>query len=329
MSRHTKYPLLFFIFFLCISCVEEDLFINDSVSVAIDTDAEEDFASQDRWIYMEMKKNYFWADQMKDSLDCNYTMPPDQFFRTLIVDEDRFSYCYPNEAYRRQTKGLDLNESVKLDSIYVIDGKAIGYFYYSGFETEADVTDVILKMKGVDELIIDVRDNPGGYAMTCIYLSSLIVPKEARGKLFCSHRFNSRISRINKEKTGDECTYYFFRDDALTSNRALSLDRLYVLTGQHSASASEKLINCLRPYMPVVVIGSKTTGKDVGMSPLSSKTCKYVLMPITYRSYNADGNPVPTTGIVPDIYVEDTNPELLGSTEEPLLGRALQEIINN
>lgn len=309
--------------------MEEDHFIEDYVSVVTNTDIEEDIASQDRWIYTEMAQNYFWADRMKDSLDCNYSLPPDQFFKTLIVDEDRFSYCYPNDGYRPRTKGTDLNESVKLDSIYVIDGMRIGYFYYSGFETEADITDVILKMKGVEELILDVRNNPGGYVATCIYLSSLIAPKEVRGKLFCSYRYNERISRINEEKTGDKYTYSYFKDDALTANRSLSLKRLYVLTGPRSASASELLINCLRPYMPVIVIGTSTTGKDVGMSPLSSGFCKYVLMPITFRTYNADGIPVPITGIVPD-YAFDTDSISgnIGDINETLLGKAIEEIIN-
>lgn len=275
-----------------------------------------------------MAQNYFWSDQIRDSLDCDFSLPPDQFFRSLIVDEDRFSYCYPNDGYRPRTKGTDLNESVKLDSIYVIDGMRIGYFYYSGFETEADITDVILKMKGVEELILDVRNNPGGYVSTCIYLSSLIAPKEVRGKLFCSYRYNDRISRINEEKTGDKYTYSYFKDDALTANRSLSLKRLYVLTGTQSASASELLINCLKPYMPVIVIGSTTTGKDVGMSPLSSVFCKYVLMPITFRTYNADGKPVPITGIVPDFsYIPTSISGDIGDLNETLLGKAIEEII--
>lgn len=328
MFRRNIYLLTFFILSFCISCVEEDHFVENSVSIVTNTDAEEDIALQDRWIYTEMAQNYFWADRMKDSLDCNYTLPPDQFFRTLIVDEDRFSYCYPNDTYRPHTKGTDLNESVKLDSIYVIDGKRIGYFYYSGFETEADVTDVILKLKGVEELILDVRNNPGGYVATCIYLSSLIAPKEARGKLFCTYRYNDRISRINKEKTGEEYTFSYFKDDALTANRALSLERLYVLTGSRSASASELLINCLKPYMPVIVIGSTTTGKDVGMTPLSSRFCKYVLMPITFRTYNADGIPVPVTGIVPDFSCEEAAISgKIGDVNETLLSKAIEEII--
>lgn len=80
--------------------------------------------------------------------------------------------------------------------------------------------------------------------------------------------------------------------------------------------------------MTVVVIGLTTTGKDVGMTPLMSQRCKYVLMPITFRTYNAVGVPVPMTGIVPDIlYEEDSITGRIGDVNETLLGRALEEII--
>lgn len=319
--------MISFILFLCIACTEEDHFLPDKETIVINTDAVEDIAEQDRWIYSQMKQNYLWADKMKDSLDCDYSLQPDIFFQELLVGEDRFSYCVPNPEYEPSTKGTDLNETVKVDSIYSVGGRKVGYFYYSGFETKADVTDVIIRMHGVDDLIVDVRNNPGGYVATCIYLASLIVPAEARGQLFCSYEYNSRISRLNFEATGDEHTYSYFEDNALIAGRSLSLDRVYVLTGPHSASASEMLINCLRPYMTVTVIGSITTGKDVGMHLISSRHCRYDLWPITFRTYNADCIPVPVTGIVPDfLYEPEEVSGKLGDVSETLLSKALEEI---
>ncbi len=327
MRRYVTYLTALSILTLFASCTEEDHFIETGTSIVPNTEAMEEIAAQDKWIYQEMKLNYFWSDKMKDSSDYDYTLPPDQFFRTLIVEEDRFSYCYPNEDYRPATKGHNLNETVKLDSIYVIGDKRIGYFYYSGFETEADVTDVILKMAGVDDLIIDVRNNPGGYVATCIYLSSIVAPKEVRGELFCTYKYNDRLSELYKKETGSEYRCSYFRNDAIAANRSLNLSRVYILTGHRSASCSELLINCLGPYMTVIVIGQTTTGKDVGMHPLSSRYCKYVLMPITFRTYNAAGVPVPVTGIVPDIlYEEDSISGKIGDVNETLLGRAIEEI---
>lgn len=316
-----------FILFFCISCAEEDHYLTEEMIIA---EVENDNADQDKWIYEQMKMNYLWADKMKDSLDCDYSLPPDKFFEDLIVEEDRFSYCRPNADYEPHTKGVNLNETVKFDSVYTVGKRRIGYFYYSGFETEADVTDVIIKMLGIDDLILDVRNNPGGNVNTCIYLASLIVPERVRGQLFCSYEYNPRISRINMENTGDERSYSYFRDDIMIANRSLSLNRLFILTGPHSASASEMLINSLKPYIPVTVIGSVTVGKDVGMRLISSPHCKYVLWPITFRTYNADGESVPVTGIVPDIVFEaDEVVGTIGDVNETLLSSAMEEITKN
>lgn len=108
---------------ICASCTEEDHFFETGSSIVPNTEAMEEIIAQDRWIYQEMKLNYFWSDKLKDSSDYDYSLQPDQFFKSLIVDEDRFSYCYPNEDYRPMTRGANLNESVKLDSIYVIGDK--------------------------------------------------------------------------------------------------------------------------------------------------------------------------------------------------------------
>lgn len=309
------------------SCMEEDKFLEIREPEIIETE-NDDYLEQNQWIYTVMKEYYLWNYRLKDSLQYNYSLEPSVFFESMRVEGDRFSYWEVNDDYVI-TKGVNLNETVRLDSIYTVGDRSVGYFYYTEFATEADVTDIILKFQDVDEVIVDVRDNPGGLIYTCRYLSSLLIPEEAANKVFCSYEYNPTISARNKLETGDERKYDYFLDTPRVEARRLNLDRVYFLTGKWSASCSELIINCLRPYMQVVTIGETTVGKDVGMRTQSSRRCKYVLHPITFRTYNSYDEPVPTTGIVPDIYVEDTNPELLGSTEEPLLGRALQEIINN
>ena len=321
-------PTVFCLCFLILpSCMEEDKFLEIREPEIVEV-VNDEYVEQNQWIYTVMKVYYLWNNQLKDSLQYNYSQEPKSFFYSMLVAEDRFSYCEVNDDYVT-TKGINLNETVRLDSIYTVGDRSVGYFYYTEFATEADVTDIILKFQDVDEVIVDVRDNPGGYVRTCRYLSSLLIPEEAAGKLFCSYEYNQTISARNRQETGDERTYDYFFDTRLVRERRLNLDRVYFLTSKWSASCSELIISCLKPYMQVITIGETSVGKDVGMRTQSSRRCKYVLHPITFRTYNAYDEPVPTTGLVPDIYVENTNPELLGSTEEPLLGRALQEIINN
>jgi Periplasmic protease len=323
-----KYYLLFLL--AAFGCEKEP-----SISEITDVDIQGDEVvikeriAINQWIFSNMKAIYFWSDQLKDSLDYDYSLGNDDFFKSMKVAEDRFSFCEANDKYS-PTKGVDLNHSVIIDSVYNNGGKRIGYFYYVGFETEADVIDVILKMKGVDELIIDERSNHGGYVATCTCLASMLVPIEHLGDLFYFSSYNDNLAQRNLIETGSLYTYTKFKNDALTRNRSLNLSRLWVLTGKESASCSELLINGLRPYMDVKVIGEKTVGKDVGMSPLVNRRCKFKFWPITFRSYNSEGVPVPTTGIEPDIPVENTaSYNQLGQIDEPLLSRAFEEIINN
>lgn len=330
MSGRCCIPFFLMGMSLLFSCVEEDVFLEKVVKIDEDKEIEEGRVFQNKWIYSVMKANYLWADKMRDSSSYDYSLLPDAFFESLLVSEDRFSYLETNDQYRPATRGTNLNETVRVDSVFRFEDRSVGYFYYSGFETEADVTDVVIKFKGIDDLVVDVRDNPGGYVKTCRYLTSLIVPPCNAGKLFCSYEYNSRISAENKMKTGDERTYDYLMDTERILQRNLNLSRVYILVGKRSASASELLINSLRPYMDVIVIGDRTVGKDVGMRSFQNNSCQYILHPITFRTYNADNESVPTSGIVPDIYVGGaTSSDKLGTTDDLLLSRALQEIRNN
>ena len=312
------------------SCKEDDILLKEEAPEAsADPSIVKSNMLQDEWIYSVMRKNYLWADDLKDSLEYDFTLAPDKFFESMIVPHDRFSYCYLNTDYYGPTKGSELNATISLDTVYVVNGRRIGYLYYTEFETEADVTDAVLKIRPVDELIIDLRRNPGGSVQTCIYFASVIAPHSVEGEEFCSYRFNSSIAAENMINTGDECTYSYFMSGNLIRNRSLNLSRVFFLTGENSASCSELIINCLRPYMQVITIGETTRGKDVGMRVQKNDHCKYVLVPITFRTYNVEGIPVPESGIVPDIPVENTNPSKIGNMEEPLLKAALQIIKNN
>ena len=325
-------PLLFLgvltaVTFIVCSCREDDILLKEEAPVAsVDSSIVKSNMLQDEWIYSVMRKNYLWADDLKDSLEYDYTLAPDKFFESMIVPQDRFSYCYLNPDYYGSTKGSELNATIALDTVYVVNGRRVGYLYYTEFETEADVTDAVLKIRPVDELIIDLRRNPGGSVQTGIYFASLIAPHSVEGKEFCSYRYNSSIAAQNRRNTGDECTYSYFMSGNLIRNRSFNLNRVFFLTSNNSASCSELIINCLRPYMQVITIGGTTRGKDVGMIVQKNDHCKYVLEPITFRTYNVEGIPVPETGIVPDIPVMNTNPSKIGDIEEPLLKAALQII---
>lgn len=330
MNRLTSITTMIILFLLAISCQEEDSYVEGYEVVINDSTEIQWCREQNQRTYALMKKNYFWTEYLKDSASYDFSLEPGQFFESMLVEQDRFSYCYVNDEYIPSTRGTNLNETVSLDSIYVIENRRIGYFVYDEFDTEADITDIILKFRtsNINDLVIDLRSNPGGYIRTCRHLASLIVPQEHIGKLFAIYRYNSLRSKEMYEETGSSLGYEYLNGDRNTRQRNLNMRRLFCLVNGNSASCSELLINSLIPYMEVVAIGETTLGKDVGMEGYSNPKYKYVLWPIVFRTYNAVGDSVPMTGIIPDINVR-RNGLPLGDINESYLKAALDYIINN
>lgn len=330
MNRLASITTVTILFLLTISCQEEDTYVEGYEVVINDSTEVQWCREQNQRTYALMKKNYFWTEYLKDSASYDFSLEPGRFFESMLVEQDRFSYCYVNDEYIPSTRGTNLNETVSLDSIYVIENRRIGYFVYDEFDTEADITDIILKFRtsNINDLVIDLRSNPGGYVRTCRHLASLIVPQEHIGKLFAIYRYNSLRSTEMYEETGSPLRYEYLNDDRNTRQRNLNMRRLFCLVNGNSASCSELLINSLIPYMEVVAIGETTHGKDVGMEGYSNPNYKYVLWPIVFRTYNAIGDSVPMTGIIPDIYIR-RNGLPLGDINESYLKTALDYIINN
>lgn len=232
------------------------------------------------------------------------------------------------------------NETVYMDSIYAVENKKIGYLCYLEFNQAGDFYDSMAKFveAGIDELVLDLRYNPGGYEKTCKTLCNAIVNASAYGNVFVQHSYNEIVSNENFLKYGDKRTYSYFstpNEEGYGNNimgeicRLLNLNRVYILVSQHSASCSELTIISLKAYMDVVVIGENSTGKGVGMQVVSVPNFNYELAPITFRFYNALDETVPETGLVPDYFIPDgysTSKRNLGDIEEPLLQCAIRII---
>ena len=120
----------------------------------------------------------------------------------------------------------------------------------------------------------------------------------------------------------------------------MNLTKVYILTTESTASASELVINGLKPYIEVVQIGDITTGKNVGSitiydSPTFGKENRnpkhyYAMQPIVFKIANADNFGEYYNGLTPaegNLLPENiTNLGVLGTTSEPLLSTAIGKI---
>ena len=193
---------------------------------------------------------------------------------------------------------------------------AVGYLPIRIFleTTEAEIDDALVKLADlgpVEELIVDLRYNPGGRTHVTRHIASIVGGEAVANEVFLIRQWNDKYSENDK-------TDYF--DDIA---EPMNLPRVVVLVTEYSSSASEVFINALEPYIDVVVVGGVTGGK-----PFTSNTREYCDKAINaMRSLrtNAEGVSV-AGGIQPDCPVEDNWETRASQFGDPLLDGALSYI---
>ncbi|GHT66724.1 peptidase S41 [Bacteroidia bacterium] len=226
---------------------------------------------------------------------------------------------------------------ILLDTVYWIDGKKIGYFVYNFFardngdntytyERELNSLFGEFKSAGIDELIIDLRYNGGGAVTTSIALASM-VSNRTHSDIFGIGQYNGKHKNNDKDYFVDKIS------DTNTPINHLGIDKLHVIATRGTASASELLINGLRPYMEVVIIGDTTYGKNVGSYTIYEKNNpanKWGMQPIVVKYANKDEFSDYGKGFVPDVLANETNEgfplKQLGDTDEVMLKATIDKI---
>ena len=190
----------------------------------------------------------------------------------------------------------------------------VGYLYLDGFN-DASFANIRqefarLRQAGVRDLVLDLRYNSGGNAGDAGLLASLIAGQAHDGKLFIRAETSARYP--------DRASSYILERQP----ESLLTRRLVVLTTRETCSASETIINGLRPYLPVYTVGSTTCGKPYLMEPIQFGG--QILYPVTARVLNSRGVAEYTTGITPDRQAEDDLTRTPGDPQEGMLRTALQ-----
>ena len=152
------------------------------------------------------------------------------------------------------------------------DGRKIGYLHYTSFTLDScvDLIDVFdgFVREGIDDLVLDLRYNGGGYVVTESALASMLAPvtEVEAGSVFSREVYNTELAKEMKDEPTRFKTDFVFKGNGKTyafstAGANPDLPRLFVLVTGASASASESLICCLRPYLDVIVVGARTSGK--------------------------------------------------------------------
>lgn len=251
----------------------------------------------------------------------------------------------PNGNNISFTKVPYAENPIYLSNVYDVGSKKVGYLVYNGFYSayENDLNTVFtnFQSQNITHLVLDLRYNSGGSINTATRLASMITGQFGN-QVFSKQQWNSKITNANGGPNSENFLNRFTNQLANGGNiTSLGLTKIYVITTRSTASASELIINSLKPYINVIQIGRTTIGKNEGSitiydSPTFQKinvnpNHNFAMQPIVLKLANVANFGDYSTGLVPNIdQAEDlSNLGQLGNISEPLLETALNYISTN
>ncbi|MEJ7691819.1 S41 family peptidase [Daejeonella sp.] len=240
------------------------------------------------------------------------------------------------------------------DTVITTNGKKVGYIAYAHFSSATNSNSVLNAIfsrfagTGVTDLVIDLRYNGGGYVSTAEHFTNLIAPSSLNGKIMFREKFNTlmqsggatilknqpSLDGNNKPQysNGRMLTYadYSYReqDNSYNFQKAGTLNSIqkvvFIISG-NTASASEMLINNLRPYMDVKLVGKPSYGKPVGFFPVTLEN-NYDVYYSMFTSINSAGQTDYFSGFTPDWDTADDVTHDFGDPKEACFAAAINYI---
>lgn len=218
--------------------------------------------------------------------------------------------------------------------VFNIGSKKVGYFVFDSFiatETSTgsptyvknDLNQLFanFESEGITELVVDLRYNGGGSVQAAEYLSNLLAPSSVNNQLMYDYEINNKLE-------AEGWRFFFFEPVNFNKTNTLNLSKVYFLVTQGStASASELVINNLKPFMQTKLIGEKSTyGKPVGFFgwPIADLD----LYAVSFKLTNNLGNGDYFDGIPVDVNARDDVSKNWGDPNESMLQQALHHIQN-
>lgn len=208
------------------------------------------------------------------------------------------------------TRGFIEVETVTMEKIEQ-DGKKIGLIAVTEFDevttTQFENSIKDLQDWGCDGLVIDLRDNPGGYVDTAVAMLDVFLPKG--------------IGVYMLDKQGQ-------REDYKLKDGTYELP-ISIIVNENSASASELFSGAMQDNNAAVVVGTQSFGKGIVQSVIPLGDGSAIKLTIA-DYYTPNGRNIHGVGITPDVVVELPEGKMASTVareEDTQLAAAIDEVL--
>ncbi|MRX27058.1 S41 family peptidase [Kangiella sp. HZ709] len=236
------------------------------------------------------------------------------------------------------------SDPVQNETVFNTASGIVGYMQFNTFGTriaEQELIDAFIDFsnQGVQDLVIDLRYNGGGFLFISSQLAYMVAgPTRTQNKIYGTNVYNDKFNGVDIfGNTNNPTPFFSAPSDQGTAPGGvlpdLNLNRVFVLSTGSTCSASEALINGLRGIdVEVVLIGDTTCGKPYGFFPTDN--CGTTYFTIQFREENDKGFGDYADGFIPSATdngqdfvrgctVPDDFTKALGDPTEALLAAAL------
>ncbi len=315
-------------------------------------------SDQQRWIRSYLDETYLWYDEIRE-VDASQHGTVQSYFDALLVStpdatgqpKDRFSFSMSASSadiMQGLATGAGAQAEVAADptvasaaspstvplvkTLLSGNGRKVGYILFNDHSRGAQDALITafktLKTAAVQDLVLDLRYNPGGFLYIAQSAAAMVAGPGIQGRVFESLRYNNKRTADTAGSTFIFSTQVRYGESTYPAGHPLpqlSLPRVYVLTSELTCSASESIINSLRGIgVQVILVGDRTCGKPYGFHRMDN--CGRAFFPIEFQVFNAVGFGDYQDGFPVQCRVAENPSTALGAANEPLLAAALRHI---